>query len=128
MAVKFLTDEWLSEVENRLNTHEGFQNAAKGQSAKLQQVVTGSSEGDVSYGFVLDGGKVSMQKGDIDGAEATITQDYDTAVKLSKGELQGQAAFMQGKLKISGNLMKMMQLQGVFTAMPGALSDLEVEY
>src|SRR5687767_12862858 len=128
MAVKFLSDEWLSEVESRLNSHEGFQNSAKGQSAKLQQVVTGAPDGDVTYGFVIDGGKVSMQKGDVEGVEATITQDYDTAVKLSKGELQGQAAFMQGKLKISGNLMKMMQLQGVFAALPNAVSDLEVDY
>lgn len=128
MAVKFLSEEWLSEVESRLNSHEGFQNAAKGQSAKLQQVVTGAPAGDTSYGFVIDGGKVQMAKGDIEGPEATITQDYDTAVKLSKGELQGQAAFMQGKLKISGNLMKMMQLQGVFAALPAAVSDLEVEY
>ncbi|MCA1834281.1 MAG: SCP2 sterol-binding domain-containing protein [Actinomycetota bacterium] len=128
MAVKFLSDEWLGEVESRLNSNEAFQNAAKGQSAKLQQVITGAPDGESKYGFIIDGGKVSMPKGDIEGAEATVTQDYDTAVKLSKGELQGQAAFMQGKLKISGNLMKMMQLQGVFTAMPGAMGDLEVEY
>src|SRR5438093_6801042 len=114
MAVKFLSDEWLSEVESRLNADEGFQNVAKSQSAKLQQVVTGAPEGDARYGFIIDGGKISMQRGEIDGAEATITQDYDTASKLSKGELQGQAAFMQGKLKITGNLMKMMQLQSAF--------------
>ncbi|MDQ3878359.1 MAG: SCP2 sterol-binding domain-containing protein [Actinomycetota bacterium] len=35
---------------------------------------------------------------------------------------------MQGKLKISGNMMKLMQLQGVFTAMPKAVSDVEVDY
>lgn len=128
MAVKFLSDEWMSEVSNALNSHEGFQNAAKGQSAKLQQVVTGAPDGEVHYGFVVDGGKVALTRGDIEGAEATINQDYDTAAKLSKGELQGQAAFMQGKLKISGNLMKMMQLQGVFTAMPNAVKDIDVEY
>ncbi len=49
MAVKFLSDEWLAEVENRLNTHEGFQNAARGQSAKLQQEVTGTPDGDVWF-------------------------------------------------------------------------------
>lgn len=128
MAVQFLSNEWLSEVESRLNSHEGFQNAAKGQAAKLQQEVTGSPQGDVKYGFVLDGGKVQLIAGEIDGPEATVTQSYETAAQLSKGEMTGQAAFMQGKLKISGNLMKMMQLQGVFTAMPAALADLEVSY
>jgi len=128
MAVKFLSDEWLSEVQSRLNAHAGFQAAAKGQAARLQQQVTGSPSGDVHYGFVLDGGAVTISKGDIDTPEATIAQNYETAVAMSKGETTGQQAFMQGKLKVSGNLMKIMQLQGVFTAMPAAMEGFEVEY
>lgn len=128
MGVKFLSDEWLSEVESRLNSHEGFQNAARGQAAKLQQEVTGTPDGDIKYGFVLDGGKIQLIRGEIDAPEATINQTYETAVGLSKGELTGQAAFMQGKMKITGNLMKMMTLQGVFAALPTAVGDLEVDY
>jgi len=128
MAVKFLSDEWLSEVESRLNSNDGFQTAAKGQAARLQQQISGSPMGDVTYGFVLDGGKVSMPKGEIENPEATVSQDYDTAVAVSKLELSGQQAFMQGKLKVSGNLMKIMQLQGALAAMPPALEGLEVEY
>ena len=128
MAVKFLSDEWLSEVESRLNGSEAFQNAAKGQAARLQQQVAGAPAGDVGYGFVLDGGKVQLAKGEIENPEATISQDYATAVAMSKQEITGQQAFMQGKLKVSGNLMKIMQLQGTFTAMPAALEGFEVEY
>jgi putative sterol carrier protein len=128
MAVKFLSDEWLSEVETRLNSNDGFQTAAKGQAARLQQQISGSPMGDVTYGFVLDGGKVSMAKGEIENPEATVSQDYDTAVAVSKLELSGQQAFMQGKLKVAGNLMKIMQLQGTLAAMPPALEGLEVEY
>ena len=113
MAVKFLSDEWLSEVQTRLNANDTFLNAAKGQSARLLNEVTGAPGGDVKYGFVLDGGKVELVKGDIENSEATLTQTYDVAVSMSKQEMTGQQAFMQGKLKISGNLMKMMQLQGV---------------
>lgn len=128
MAIKFLSDEWLSEVESRLNSHEGFQAAAKGQAAKLQQEISGAPGGDVTYGFVLEDGKVRLTRGPVDGPEATISQDYDTAASLSKGDLNGQAAFMSGKLKITGNLMKMMTLQGVLGAMPAALGDMDVEY
>jgi len=128
MAVKFLSDEWLSEVESRLNSNEGFQTAAKGQAARLQQQISGTPMGDVTYGFVLDAGKVSMAKGEIENPEATVSQDYDTAVAVSKLELSGQQAFMQGKLKVAGNLMKIMQLQGALGAMPAALEGLEVEY
>lgn len=128
MAVKFLSDEWLSEVESRLNASEAFQNAAKGQSARLQNEISGGPGGDMRYGFVLEGGKVSLVQGDIENPEATMSQGYDAAVSMSKQEMTGQQAFMQGKLKIAGNLMKMMQLQAVFAAMPTAMGDLEVEY
>ena len=128
MAVKFLSDEWLSEVETRLNANDAFQSAAKGQSARLLNEVSGAPGGDVKYGFVLEGGKVQLVQGDIENAEATLSQNYETAVSMSKQEMTGQQAFMQGKVKISGNLMKMMQLQGVFGAMPTAVGDLEVEY
>lgn len=128
MAVKFLSDEWLSEVESRLNASDAFQNAAKGQAARLQQQVSGAPGGDVGYGFVLEGGKVQLTKGEIENPEATISQDYATAVSMSKQEITGQQAFMQGKLKVTGNLMKIMQLQGTFTAMPQALAGFEVEY
>jgi putative sterol carrier protein len=128
MAVKFLSDEWLSEVESRLNASDAFQTAAKGQAARLQQQVAGAPGGDVGYGFELEGGKVKLTKGEIENPEATISQDYATAVSMSKQEITGQQAFMQGKLKVTGNLMKIMQLQGAFTAMPQALEGFEVEY
>jgi len=128
MGVKFLSDEWLSEVESRLNSHEGFQKAATGQSAKLQQEVTGGPDGDVRYGFTLEGGKTQFTRGDLEGAEATISQSYETAKSLTLGETNGQAAFMAGKLKITGNMMKLMTLQPALTIMPQALADLKVDF
>lgn len=128
MALTFLSDEYLADVESRLNAHEGFQGAAKGQSAKLQQQVEGAPGGDVRYWLSIDGGKVQVGRGDLEGAEATMIQSYETAVAMSKGELNGQSAFMQGKLKVNGNLMKLMQLQAAFGQMPAALESMDVEY
>ena len=129
MAVKFLSDEWAQEVTNALNASDDFQSAASGQSVKLQQVVTDTPDGgEQKYFFTLEGGKVQVGLGEITDAEATLTQTYETAVAITKQELNPQNAFMQGKLKISGNMMKLMQLQGVFNAMPKAVTDVEVEY
>lgn len=129
MAVKFLTEEWAQSMTEALNASDDFKSAASGQQAKLQQVVTDApDQGEVKYYFTLDGGSATVSLGDLADAEATITQNYETAVAINKQELNAQNAFMQGKLKISGNMMKLMQLQGVFTAMPKAVSDVEVEY
>ncbi len=129
MAVKFLTEEWANEITNALNSSEEFKKAASGQQVKLQQVVTDAPDGgEFKYYFVLENGTAEVGIGEAADAEATLTQSYDTAVAIAKQELNATNAFMQGKLKITGNMMKLMQLQGVFNALPNAVQGVEVEY
>ena len=127
MAVKFLSDEWASQVQDKLNSSDAFKSAAGSQTAKLQQVIT-TPDGEKKYFFKLEGGAAEVGIGEVDGPDATISQDYDTAVALSKNELTGTSAYMSGKLRVSGDLMKLMQLQGALGQLPAALADLDVEY
>jgi putative sterol carrier protein len=128
VGVKFLSEEWTQAVQDALNSSDAFRNSAGSQTAKVQQVVT-APEGEKRYWFKLEGGKAELGTGDAaDQVDATITQDYDTAVALSKNELTGTAAYMSGKLRVSGDLMKLMQLQGALGQMPAALKDLDVDY
>jgi putative sterol carrier protein len=50
------------------------------------------------------------QMGEADDAEFTLTLGYDDAKKIQKGELDANAAFMQGRLKVTGNMGKLMAL------------------
>ena len=127
MGVKFLSDEWTAAVQDALNSNAAFKSAIATTAAKVQQVVT-TEDGEKRYWFKLEGGEASLGTGDLEGAETTITQDYDTAKKLSTNELTGTAAYMSGKLRVSGDLMKLMQLQGVLGQLPQALKDIDVEY
>jgi putative sterol carrier protein len=128
MGVKFLSEEWAKSVQEALNSNEQFKSSAGSSAAKIQQVVTGP-EGEQKYWFKLEGGQVQLGMGELgEPVDATISQDYETAMALSKNELTGTAAYMSGKLKVSGDLMKLMQLQGALGQMPAALKDLDVEY
>jgi putative sterol carrier protein len=128
MGVQFLSDEWAKTVQDALNANESFKGSIGSLGARVQQVVT-TPGGEKRYWFILEGGEAKLGTGDIEGAaDATITQDYDTAVALSKNELTGPAAFMSGKLKVTGDLMKLMTLQGALTQMPAALKDIDVDY
>lgn len=128
MAVKFLSEEWAQAVTEALNSSEDFARVAGGQAAKLQFLATDTPDGATKYYFKLEGGKAEMALGELADAEATITNSYATAVAVDKGELNPQSAFMQGKLKIKGNMMKLMQLQGVLSAMAKAISPIDREY
>jgi putative sterol carrier protein len=127
MGVKFLSEEWAEEITKAINSNEAFQQAAGNQAAKIQNVVT-TPEGEKKYFFTLEGGQAQLTVGEMEAPDATISQDYDTAVALSKSELSGTAAFMSGKIRVSGDLMKLMQMQGVFSTLPQAISTVDVEY
>jgi putative sterol carrier protein len=127
MGVQFLSEEWTKAVQDALNDNAAFRSSLGTMSARLQQVVT-TSDGEKRYWLTVGEGKVELGAGDLENADATITQDYDTAVALSKNELTGVAAYMSGKIRISGDMMKLMQLQGPMAQMPAALSSLDVDY
>jgi len=54
----------------------------------------------------------SVKEGDGE-AECTITMSGSDSVDLVNGKLNGQMAFMSGKLKIQGNMQLAMKLQQV---------------
>ena len=67
--------------------------------------------GDVAYYWlIVDGTLTEAQLGEIGDGDFTISMSYDDAVKLQKGELDTNAAFMQGKMKVAGNMAKLLSL------------------
>jgi putative sterol carrier protein len=104
---KWLSQEWLDETRKMA---EGQPERA-GASARMQYVVTGAPGGDIDYYWILENGKISQsQLGRLADAEVTLTTGYPDALKIQKGELDANAAFMQGKVKVTGNMAKVMSL------------------
>jgi len=125
--VKFLSDGWAQALKAELNQSEAFRQAAAGQKASIQQVITGA-DGETHYWITIDDGTIDLGTGDIDGEDATITQSYDTAAALAKGDLSPVTAFMTGKLKIAGNMGMILGLQGALAQLPPAMRKIDVEY
>ncbi|GAC1318319.1 MAG: hypothetical protein NVSMB12_17070 [Acidimicrobiales bacterium] len=104
---KYLSQEWLDETREMA----ADQPERPGASVKMNYVVTGAPDGDVTYHWILENGKLIESKlGALDDGEVTLTMTYDDAVKQAKGELDANAAFMQGRVKVTGNMAKLMSL------------------
>lgn len=83
----------------------------------------------------VPGKRVKLDFGDegtvmLDGVAAAVTEEdgaADTTIKvawsdwedMSSGKLDGMTAFMQGKLKVEGDMSNAMQLQGVLAKLRG---------
>jgi putative sterol carrier protein len=127
VSVKFLSDGWAQALKAELNESEEFRRAAAGQHATIQQVIT-DGHGDTHYWITIDDGRIDLGVGDVEGEDATITQSYDSAAGLARGELSPVTAFMTGKLKIAGNMGLILGLQGALAQLPAAMAKIDVEY
>jgi putative sterol carrier protein len=128
VSVRFLSAEWAQELEDRLNANPPFTQAIGSQSVKIQQVITGSADGPMQYWLRLENGRVELGVGELEGPDAIITQDYDSAVALARSELNPVTAFMTGRIKIAGNMMILMGLQNALALLPGVMGEMDIEY
>ena len=104
---KFLTQEWL-DLQKKLG--QEFPERP-GATARMQYKITGGPDGDVVFHTVIENGKILENAlGEDPESEFTMTVGYDDFAQTSKGELDANAAFMQGKLKVTGNMGKLMSL------------------
>ncbi len=125
---KFLSDEYMTAATEALAAHAGFTNAIADVDLDLQFFVTEAPDGDLEYHVTIKDGAATIASGTSESPDVTVTNTYETAVGISKGELNTQMAFMTGKLKVAGNMAALMRHQGVINQFAAALSDLDVEY
>jgi putative sterol carrier protein len=111
---RYLTQEWL-DLQKELS--QEFPERP-GATARMQYVVTGTPDGDVSWHTVIENGKMlENQMGEDAQAEFTLTRTYEDALKIDQQELDANAAFMQGRIKVTVNMAKLMSLMPL-TASP----------
>jgi putative sterol carrier protein len=128
MPVKYLSPEWIDAYNATVAADDAVRKAMKGKSAVIQMVVADAPAGEIHYALHIGDGTVSANLGDAAAAEVTIRQSYETSAQVNRGELDGAKAFTQGKVKITGKMMKMMQLRGPLAELQKALNTIDTEY
>lgn len=85
---------------------------AQGLDAVIQFKFTGGEAGD--WVAAIKDGKVEVERGTHPSPTTTVTVDSADYIKLFTGELDGMQAFMQGKIKLAGDLNLAMKLTQMF--------------
>jgi len=123
----FLSDDWLREVRRVVDEHGIV--VPKETDVTLNLLVTETPfEEDRRIHLAVQQGIADWSSGHVDNADLTLTTDYQTARDIfMTGDPQAALqAFMQGKVKIQGDLTKLMaaQASGAAPGSPGLASAL----
>ncbi|MEW6154447.1 MAG: SCP2 sterol-binding domain-containing protein [Actinomycetota bacterium] len=109
-AFHFLSDEWITEARRIRDEHVG-EGIPVPAPVKVNQLITDSPFGEEPVKAHLDtsSGELVMELDHVEAADVTITLEYETAKAIFvDGTAQaGMAAFMAGKIKVEGDLAKL---------------------
>lgn len=110
----FLSPEWIAEARLIRAKFEG-QAPKIPVSIRMNQVVKNVPFGDGVIHSHIDtsSGELVMDLGHLESPDLTVTTDYATAraIFLEQDPQAGMQAFLSGKVKVEGDMTKMMQMQ-----------------
>ena len=119
--VPYLSPDWFDDVNATARADAGLSAATAGAHVVLQQVVTGGPAGDVRYWVRIDDGVVEARRGDAARPDAVVSQSYETAVAVSRGELTVEDAILAGRARLSGDIGLLVRHQTALLGVAAAL-------
>jgi hypothetical protein len=114
---QFLSQEWIDKVREMRQAHvDEHGKPAADFEIRMNQVVTDIpfGEGELKTYIDTSQGFLDIELGELADAEITVRIDYETAKSIFVN-LDTQAAitaFMNGRIRITGDFTKLMSLQG----------------
>lgn len=100
----FLSPSWLEQ----LTLAAGGNQVGPG-AVVVQQVVTGGPDGEVSFVLEVEAGHLRARPGRDAGAVVTLTEAWETAVRIHRGELTAQEALRGGLVKVRGDVRRLVE-------------------
>ncbi len=121
---QFLSDEWLEEARSIRADFEG-QEASIGHAIRINLIVVEVPFGEGSLQAHADTttGELVLDTGHLEGPDLTVTVGYEIAkaMLVEDNPQAGLQAFMQGKIKVDGDISKLLALQSM-TPTPAAVA------
>jgi len=124
-VVQYLSDEWMQTADEALAGDSAL--TSSDADLLIQYEVAGAPSGKVAYALRAGGGSAGIEPGPHPDAPVTFTLDYATAARIARGELSAQAAFMQGDLKLGGDVTVLIHQHELLGQIDDALAPLRAD-
>jgi putative sterol carrier protein len=109
----FLSEKWINEARKIRDKH--LSEVTAPPAIRMNLVVTGVPFGDDPLHAHIDttSGSLDLDHGHLDRPDVTVSTDYATSRALFVGQDGAAAmlAFMEGRIRVQGDLAKLMALQ-----------------
>ena len=114
MPHEFLSDDWMAAVKA---IRDKYADEARPVPFKIRmnQVISGApfaGGADILIYMDTTDGTMTLEKGALEEPEVTVSTDWDTARKIfvDQDQAAGMQAFMSGKIKVQGDMTKLMMM------------------
>lgn len=115
--VRYLSLEWIDALTATAAATPALAPVAAAHPIGVTQVVTDGPEGEVVYHLQAADGTVVFGPGAAFPEDVCMEQSWDTAVGVATGTLDAEQAFITGRIRLSGDQMKLVAAQPLFGAL-----------
>ncbi|HMQ24838.1 MAG TPA: SCP2 sterol-binding domain-containing protein [Acidimicrobiales bacterium] len=111
----FLSEEWMEEAHKIREEFHG-QVSPPAHVVRMNQIITDVPFGDggpIKAYMDTSEGELELDLGELENPDLTVTVDYETAkaIFVEQNPQAGMQAFMAGKIKVTGDMTKLMAMQ-----------------
>jgi putative sterol carrier protein len=122
-GVRYLSPEWLDAAGAALAGDDALAAALAGVTLTVEQIVDGTPDGTVRWHLAIEDGKVALTPGPAARPDVRFTTTYAVAAAVARGESSAQRAFIEGGLRVGGDLSSVVAHQRTLAAVDDALVD-----
>ena len=121
--VRYLSLAWIDELTRVVARDDALRRLASEHEIGITQLVSDGPEGDVTYHLQVGAGEARFGPGAADPEHVRMEQTWDTAVAVATGDLNAQAAFVNGHIRLYGDQQRLLEAQPVFGALDAVFTD-----
>ncbi|HEX6569048.1 MAG TPA: SCP2 sterol-binding domain-containing protein [Acidimicrobiales bacterium] len=119
--MRYLSPRWIDAAREAVAADDGLAAALAGVTLTVEQTVEGGPDGTVTWHVAIDDGKVALAPGPAARPDLRFATGYATAAQIASGALAAQRAFVEGRLRVGGDLSLLMTHQRALAAVHDAL-------
>jgi hypothetical protein len=121
--MRYLSLEWIEALRDKVAASTDLSTLANDYSINVTQVVTDGPEGTITYHLSVGNGGASFGAGAAANEDVRMEQSWDTAIAIATGETNAQDVFINGEVRITGDVQKLIASEPVFAALDSVFED-----